>query len=66
MAYHTFHGVELELFEFLILTVLNETYNDGRVTFAFIGQAIRGEDLTILRWNKHAFCYVDDQVEGIL
>jgi dTDP-glucose 4,6-dehydratase len=41
--------------------------NDGRVIPAFIGQALRGEDLTIF-WRRYAnalFCYVDDQVEGI-
>jgi dTDP-glucose 4,6-dehydratase len=40
--------------------------NDGRVIPAFIGQAIRGEDLTIFWWYANPFfCYVDDQVEGI-
>jgi dTDP-glucose 4,6-dehydratase len=41
--------------------------NDGRVIPAFIGQALRGEDLTILATEcKLVLCYVDDQVEGIL
>jgi dTDP-glucose 4,6-dehydratase len=40
--------------------------NDGRVIPAFIGQALRGEDLTILATEcKLVLCYVDDQVEGI-
>jgi dTDP-glucose 4,6-dehydratase len=41
--------------------------NDGRVIPAFIGQAIRGEDLTIFGngMQTRSFCYVDDQVEGI-
>jgi dTDP-glucose 4,6-dehydratase len=40
--------------------------NDGRVIPAFIGQALRGEDLTILATVcKRVFFYVDDQVEGI-
>jgi dTDP-glucose 4,6-dehydratase len=41
--------------------------NDGRVIPAFIGQALRGEDLTIFGEGNQtrSFCYVDDQVEGI-
>ena len=41
--------------------------NDGRVLPAFIGQALRGEDITIFGDGSQtrAFCYVDDLVEGI-
>jgi dTDP-glucose 4,6-dehydratase len=41
--------------------------NDGRVIPAFIGQALRGEDLTIFGDGSQtrSFCYVTDQVEGI-
>ena len=41
--------------------------NDGRIIPAFIGQALRGEDLTIFGdgMQTRSFCYVDDQVEGI-
>ena len=41
--------------------------NDGRVIPAFIGQALRGEDLTIFGEGNQtrSFCYVDDQVEGV-
>jgi dTDP-glucose 4,6-dehydratase len=41
--------------------------NDGRVLPAFIGQALRGEDLTVFgKGNQtRSFCYVDDLVEGI-
>ena len=41
--------------------------NDGRVIPAFIGQALRGEDLTIFGdgMQTRSFCYVDDQIEGI-
>jgi dTDP-glucose 4,6-dehydratase len=41
--------------------------NDGRVIPAFMGQALRGEDLTIFGdgMQTRSFCYVDDQVEGI-
>tara|TARA_R110002072_G_scaffold252795_1_gene411592 strand:- start:108 stop:554 length:447 start_codon:yes stop_codon:yes gene_type:complete len=41
--------------------------NDGRVIPAFLGQALRGENLTIFGDGSQtrSFCYVDDQVEGI-
>jgi dTDP-glucose 4,6-dehydratase len=41
--------------------------NDGRVLPAFIGQALRGEDLTVFGDGSQtrSFCYVDDEVEGI-
>ncbi len=41
--------------------------NDGRVVPAFMGQALRGEDLTIFGKGDQtrSFCYVDDLVEGI-
>jgi dTDP-glucose 4,6-dehydratase len=41
--------------------------NDGRVIPAFMGQALRGEDITIFGDGSQtrSFCYVDDQVEGI-
>ena len=41
--------------------------NDGRVLPAFIGQALRGEDLTIFGDGSQtrSFCFVDDLVEGI-
>ena len=41
--------------------------NDGRVLPAFIGQALRGEDLTVFGdgLQTRSFCYIDDLVEGI-
>jgi len=41
--------------------------NDGRALPAFIGQALRGEDLTVFGVGSQtrSFCYVDDLVEGI-
>ena len=41
--------------------------HDGRVLPAFIGQALRGEDLTVFGDGSQtrSFCYVDDLVEGI-
>ncbi len=41
--------------------------NDGRVIPAFIGQSLRGEDLTVFGdgMQTRSFCYVDDEVEGL-
>ena len=42
-------------------------FRSGRVLPAFIGQALRGEDLTVFGDGSQtrSFCYVDDLVEGI-
>ncbi|WP_159688960.1 UDP-glucuronic acid decarboxylase family protein [Flavobacterium sp. 9R] len=67
MAYHTFHGVETRIVRIFNTYGPRMRLNDGRVIPAFIGQAIRGEDLTIFGdgMQTRSFCYVDDQVEGI-
>jgi dTDP-glucose 4,6-dehydratase len=66
MAYHTFHGVETRIVRIFNTYGPRMRLNDGVIP-AFIGQALRGEDLTIFLATvcKRAFCYVDDQVEGI-
>jgi dTDP-glucose 4,6-dehydratase len=67
MAYHTFHGVETRIVRIFNTYGPRMRLNDGRVIPAFIGQALRGEDLTIFGDGSQtrSFCYVDDQVEGI-
>ena len=67
MAQHTFHGVETRIGRIFNTYGPRMRLNDGRVIPAFIGQAIRGEDLTIFGdgMQTRSFCYVDDQVEGI-
>ncbi|MEC4117305.1 UDP-glucuronic acid decarboxylase family protein [Myroides phaeus] len=67
MAYHTFHGVETRIVRIFNTYGPRMRLNDGRVIPAFIGQALRGEDLTVFGDGKQtrSFCYVDDQVEGI-
>jgi dTDP-glucose 4,6-dehydratase len=67
MAYHTFHGVETRIVRIFNTYGPRMRLNDGRVIPAFIGQALRGEDLTIFGdgMQTRSFCYVDDQVEGI-
>ncbi|MBQ0117163.1 MAG: SDR family oxidoreductase [Flavobacterium sp.] len=67
MAYHTFHGVETRIVRIFNTYGPRMRLNDGRVIPAFIGQALRGENLTIFGngLQTRSFCYVDDQVEGI-
>jgi dTDP-glucose 4,6-dehydratase len=67
MAYHTFHGVETRIVRIFNTYGPRMRLNDGRVLPAFIGQALRGEDLTVFGDGSQtrSFCYVDDLVEGI-
>lgn len=67
MAYHTFHGLETRIVRIFNTYGPRMRLNDGRVLPAFIGQALRGEDLTIFGDGSQtrAFCYVDDLIEGI-
>ena len=67
MAYHTYHGVETRIVRIFNTYGPRMRLNDGRVLPAFIGQALRGEDLTIFGNGSQtrSFCYVDDLVEGI-
>ncbi len=67
MAYHTYHGLETRIIRIFNTYGPRMRLNDGRVLPAFIGQALRGEDLTIFGNGKQtrSFCYVDDLVEGI-
>jgi dTDP-glucose 4,6-dehydratase len=67
MAYHTFHGLETRIARIFNTYGPRMRLNDGRVLPAFIGQALRGEDLTVFGDGSQtrSFCYVDDLVEGI-
>ena len=67
MAYHNFHGVETRIIRIFNTYGPRMRLNDGRALPAFIGQALRGEDLTVFGDGSQtrAFCYVDDLVEGI-
>jgi dTDP-glucose 4,6-dehydratase len=67
MAYHTYHGLETRIVRIFNTYGPRMRLNDGRVLPAFIGQALRGEDLTIFGDGSQtrSFCYVDDMVEGI-
>ena len=67
MAYHTYHGLETRIIRIFNTYGPRMRLNDGRVLPAFIGQALRGEDLTMFGdgTQTRSFCYVDDLVEGI-
>ncbi|MDJ1472709.1 SDR family oxidoreductase [Cytophagaceae bacterium DM2B3-1] len=67
MAYHTYHGVETRIIRIFNTYGPRMRLDDGRVLPAFIGQALRGEDLTCFGDGSQtrSFCYVDDLVEGI-
>ena len=67
MAYHRFHGLETRIVRIFNTYGPRMRLNDGRVIPAFIGQALRGEDLTVFGDGSQtrSFCYVDDQVDGI-
>jgi len=66
-AYHSFHGVETRIVRIFNTYGPRMRLNDGRALPAFIGQALRGEDLTVFGDGSQtrSFCYVDDLVEGI-
>jgi len=67
MAYHRYHGVDTRIVRIFNTYGSRMRLNDGRVVPAFMGQALRGEDLTVFGDGSQtrSFCYIDDQVEGI-
>jgi len=67
MAYHSFHGLETRIVRIFNTYGPRMRLNDGRALPAFIGQALRGEDLTVFGDGSQtrSFCYVDDLIEGI-
>ena len=67
MAYHTYHDVETRIIRIFNTYGPRMRLNDGRALPTFIGQALRGEDITIFGDGSQtrSFCYVSDLVEGI-
>ena len=67
MAYHTFHGVETRIVRIFNTYGPKMRLNDGRALPAFVGQALKGTDITVYGDGSQtrSFCYVDDLVEGI-
>lgn len=68
MAYHNFHGLETRIIRIFNTYGPRMRLNDGRALPAFIGQALRGEDLTVFGDGSQtrSFCFVDDLIEGIV
>jgi dTDP-glucose 4,6-dehydratase len=68
MAYHNFHGLETRIIRIFNTYGPRMRLNDGRALPAFIGQALRGEDITVFGDGSQtrSFCYIDDLVEGIV
>lgn len=67
MAYHTFHQLDTRIVRIFNTYGPRMRLNDGRALPAFIGQALRGEDLTVFGDGSQtrSFCFVDDLIEGI-
>jgi dTDP-glucose 4,6-dehydratase len=67
MAYHTFHGLDIRIVRIFNTYGPRMRLNDGRALPAFIGQALRGEDITVFGDGSQtrSFCFVDDLVDGI-
>ena len=67
MAYHRFHGLETRIARIFYTYGPRMRLNDGRVIPTFMGQALRGEDLTVFGDGNQtrSFCYIDDQIEGL-
>jgi dTDP-glucose 4,6-dehydratase len=67
MAYHSFHEVDTRIVRIFNTYGPRMRLNDGRALPAFIGQALRGENLTVFGDGSQtrSFCFVDDLVEGI-
>ena len=67
MAYHSFHGVDTRIVRIFNTYGPRMRLNDGRALPAFIGQVLRGENLTVFGDGSQtrSFCFVNDLVEGI-
>ncbi len=68
MAYYRYHGVDTRIVRIFNTYGPRMRLEDGRAIPAFIGQALRGEPLTVYGkgTQTRSFCYVDDLVEGIV
>lgn len=68
MAYHRYHKVDTRIVRIFNTYGPRMRLNDGRALPAFVSQAIKGEDITVFGDGKQtrSFCYVDDQIEGIV
>jgi dTDP-glucose 4,6-dehydratase len=67
MGYHTFHGLQTRIVRIFNTYGPRMRLDDGRALPAFMGQALKGQDITVFGDGSQtrSFCYVDDLVEGI-
>jgi dTDP-glucose 4,6-dehydratase len=67
MAYHRFHGMETRIVRIFNTYGPRMRLNDGRALPAFMGQALRGENITVFGDGSQtrSFCYVSDLIDGI-
>lgn len=67
MAYQRYHRLDTRIVRIFNTYGPRMRLNDGRVIPAFMGQALRGEDLTVFGDGSQtrSFCYVADEIEGI-
>ena len=68
MAYHRYHGVETRIIRIFNTYGPRMRLDDGRALPAFMGQALRGEPITVFGDGSQtrSFTFVDDLVEGIV
>jgi dTDP-glucose 4,6-dehydratase len=66
MAYHRYHGIPVRIVRIFNTYGERMRLDDGRVVPNFIGQALRGEPITVYGDGKQtrSFCYVSDLIEG--
>jgi dTDP-glucose 4,6-dehydratase len=67
MGYHRYHGLETRIVRIFNTYGPRMRLADGRALPEFVGQALRGEDITVFGDGSQtrSFCYVDDLIEGI-
>ena len=66
-AYHTHHGLDIRIARIFNTYGSRMRVNDGRAIPTFIGQVLRGENVTVFGDGSQtrSFCYIDDMIEGI-
>ncbi len=67
MGYHTYHNLDTRIVRIFNTYGPKMRLEDGRALPTFIGQALRGESLTVYGDGSQtrSFCYIDDLIEGI-
>jgi len=67
MAYHRYHGVDTRIVRIFNTYGPRMRADDGRALPTFIGQALKGEDITVFGDGSQtrSFCYVSDLIDGI-